>query len=58
MTMTCSGFFALPQDAQNLTQQSNLQLLQLGKFNKVDVQSTKLAVVHSVWETGLAALNR
>ena len=31
MTMMISRFHALPLDAQNLTQHSNLQLLQMGK---------------------------
>ena len=30
-TMTISGFLALPLDPQNLTQQSNLHLQQMGK---------------------------
>ena len=58
MTMMISGLLVLPLDAQNLTQQSNLQLLQMGKLNKVDGKSTKLVVVGSAWGTGPAVLNR
>ena len=34
MTMMISGFLALPLAAQNLTEQSNLQLLQMEDLTK------------------------
>ena len=58
MTMIDSGFLALPLDLQNLTQQSKLQLLEPENLLKVDDITTNLAGIGSVWETGLAALNR
>ena len=58
MTMMISGFLALPLEAQNLTQQSYLQLLHMGKLKlKVNRKSTKMAVVGSAWGTGPAVPN-
>ena len=51
-------FLALPLDAQNLTYQSNLQLLQKTNLLKVDDMKTKLVVVGSAWGPAPAGLNR
>ena len=56
--MNDSVFLALPLDVQNLTQQSNLQLLQKYNLLKVDDITTKLARIDSAQGTGPAALNR
>ena len=56
--MNDSGLLALPLDVQNLTQQSNLQLLDKHNLPKVDDMTTKQAVIGSAWGTGPAALNR
>ena len=45
--MRISGFLALPLDAQNLTQQSKLQLLQKENLLKGDDMTTKLAGIGS-----------
>ena len=42
VTMNKSGLLALPPDVQNLTQQSNLQLVRTGKLTKVGDVTTKL----------------
>ena len=55
--MTIPGFLALSLDAQNLTQQSNLQLLQTKNSLKVDDMTTKLAAVGSAWQAGPEVLN-
>ena len=55
--MMISGFLVLPLDAQNLTQQhSNLSCSRWEKLTKVDVKSTKLAVVGSAQRTVIAVL--
>ena len=38
-------------------QQSNLQLLSTEKLTNADERTTKLAGIHSAWETGPAVLN-
>ena len=50
-------FPCLPLDAENLTQQSNLKLLQMEKLPEVDKLIAKLAVVGSAQGTGPAVLN-
>ena len=57
MTMNDSGFLALPLDAQNLTQQLNLLLLEKENLLKVDDMTTKLAGIGSAWGTEPAVLN-
>ena len=57
-TMNDSGFLALPLDAQNLTQQSNLWLLEKQNLLRVDDMTTKQAGIGSAWGTGPAVLNR
>ena len=56
--MMIAGLHALPLDAQKLTQQSNLQFLQMENLLTVDKMIIKLAVVGSAWGTGPAVLNR
>ena len=55
--MNDSEFLASPLDAQNLTQQSNLQLLEKENILQVDDITTKLAGIDSAQGTGPAALN-
>ena len=58
MTMNDSRFLALPLDAQSLTQQPNLQLLEKENLLKVDDMTTQLGGIGSAWGTCPGVLNR